>query len=153
MKKHLLQPEARAEMLARLDKLTPETKAKWGRMNVNQMLWHANHGLQIALGDVTTPGSKSNAITRALMRFVVLKTDIPAPEGKAKTFDEIDTVELGIDPDDFNTEREQLKKTIDRFIAATKLAPESALIGKMSKENWSRLNFTHLDHHFRQFGV
>ena len=153
MKKNLLQADTRTEIISRLDTLTPSTQAKWGKMNVKQMLWHANHGLQIALGEVTTPSRKSNAFTRSLMRFVVLKTDIPAPEGKAKTFDEIDTVALGINPDDFNAERDQLKNTLDRFLAATKFAPESALIGKMSKEDWGRLNYTHLDHHFRQFGA
>ncbi|MEP7234379.1 MAG: hypothetical protein ABI778_03695 [Ignavibacteriota bacterium] len=153
MKKNLLQPETRKEILSRLDGLTPESKGKWGRMNVNQMLWHTNHGLQIALGEVTTPSSKANVLTKTFMRFVILNTNIPAPEGKAKTFDEIDTVELGINPSDFQAEREQLKNTINRFVGATKVAPESALIGKMSKENWGRLNYGHFDHHFRQFGA
>jgi hypothetical protein len=153
MKKNLLQPETRAEILARIDNLSPDAKRQWGKMNVNQMLWHTNHGLKSALGEYETTGKLPNPIMRAVMRFVVLKTDMPTPKGKAETFGEINTVAQGINPPDFNSEREQLKDTLRRFPIAEKYAPASPLLGEMTKEDWARLQYGHLDHHLKQFGA
>lgn len=152
MKKNLLQPETRAEILARIDKLTPDTKSQWGKMNVNQMLRHTTYGLENAMGEMGAT-AKSGPIMKAIMRFVVLKTDIPAPKGKAETFPEFNTVENGVNPPDFNVVREQLKATLDRFPNASKYGKESPLLGPMSKQDWARLNYGHLDHHLKQFGV
>ncbi len=152
MKKNLLQPEARTAILARIDKLTPKTQRLWGKMNVNQMLRHTTYGLENAMGEMDAT-AKSGPIMRAIMRFVVLKTDIPAPKGKAETFPEFNTVENGVNPDDFTAEREHLKETLNRFPDSSKYGTESPLFGKMSKQDWARLNYGHLDHHLRQFGV
>jgi hypothetical protein len=152
MKKNLLQPDTRAEILARIDNLNPNAKSQWGKMNVNQMLRHTTYGLENAMGEMEAT-AKSGPIKRALMRFVVLKTDIPAPKGKAETFPEFNTVENGVNPPDFNEVREQLKANINRFPTAPKYGTESPLLGKMSKQDWARLNYGHLDHHLRQFGV
>ena len=152
MKKNLLQPDARATILERIDKLTPKTQSLWGKMNVNQMLRHTTYGLENAMGEMDAT-AKSGPIMRAIMRFVVLKTDIPAPKGKAETFPEFNTVENGVNPEDFNAEREHLKATLNRFPDSSKYGTESPLLGKMSKQDWARLNYGHLDHHLRQFGV
>lgn len=152
MKKNLLQPETRAEIISRIDKLTPGAKSQWGKMNVNQMLRHTAYGLENAMGEMPAT-AKSGPIMRAIMRFVVLKTDIPAPKGKAETFPEFNTVENGVNPVDFNAEREQLKAILNRFPNASKYGTESPLLGKMSKQDWARLNYGHLDHHLKQFGV
>ena len=152
MKKNLLQPETRAEILARIDKLSPDAKSQWGKMNVNQMLRHTTYGLENAMGEMEAT-AKSGPIMRAIMRFVVLKTDIPAPKGKAETFPEFNTVENGVNPTDFNAERGQLKDAINRFPSNSKYGAESPLLGKMSKQDWARLNYGHLDHHLRQFGA
>ena len=153
MKKNLVQPETRAETIARLDKLTPEAKSKWGQMNVNQMLRHTTFGLLNAMDEMPVALGKAGGIKKALMRFVIMKTDIPAPKGKAKTFKEFNTVELGINPADFHAEREALKTALNRFPDSGKYGAESPLIGKMTREDWGRLNYTHLDHHFKQFGA
>jgi hypothetical protein len=87
------------------------------------------------------------------MRFVVFKTDMPTPKGKAETFGEINTVAQGINPNDFHAEREQLKETLNKFTNAKKYAPESPLLGPMTKEQWGRLHYSHLDHHLKQFGA
>ena len=153
MKKNLLQPETRAEIIARIDKLSPEAKSRWGKMNVNQMLWHTNNGLKSALGEFVTTKEKPSAFKSAIMRFFIMKTDFPTPKAKAETFAEMNTVSLGIDPDDFNAEREELKKTLNRFPNAAEYAPESPLLGSMTKEEWARLQYGHLDHHLKQFGA
>ncbi len=50
MRKNLLQPEVKEEIISRISKLTPQTQRQWGKMNVNQMLYHTSAGLKIAYG-------------------------------------------------------------------------------------------------------
>jgi len=153
MKKNLLQAETRNEILSRIDKLTPDAKRQWGKMNVNQMLRHTTFGLQNAMDEMPVSGKPPNALMRSLMRFVIMKTDLPTPKGKAETFKEFNTVENKINPTDFNAEREQLKNALNRFPNASKYGKESPLLGPMTKEDWARLNYGHLDHHLKQFGA
>ena len=153
MKKNLLQPETRAEIIARIDKLSPTTKNLWGKMNVNQVLRHTTYGLQNAMGEMAATAPKSGALKKALMRFVIMKTDMPTPKGKAETMPEFNTVENKVNPPDFHSEREQLKAHLNRFPNAPKYAAESPLLGPMTKEDWARLNYGHLDHHLKQFGA
>jgi hypothetical protein len=151
MKKNLLQPEVKEEIISRINKLSAQTKSEWGKMNVNQMLYHTAAGLKIAYGEIKT-ARRGNWLGKQFMRFFILRTDMPTPKEKAETFPEINTVSLGINPTDFNAERSTLIELVKNF-PAKQLHPESSLLGKMSKENWARLHYTHLDHHLKQFGV
>ena len=153
MKKNLLQPETLNEVLVRLGKLSADTKSQWGKMNVNQMLWHTNQGLKNAFDEVTFTPNRSGKLGKAIMKFIIMKTNMPTPKEKAETFKEINTVTNGINPPDFQAEREALRETLNRFPNSSKWADESALLGKMTKEEWGRLQYTHLDHHFKQFGA
>lgn len=152
MKKNLLQADAKEEMASRINKLNPDANAKWGKMNVNQMLRHLNEGLLMAYGDIKSERAPKPWLTQKLMRFVVLNTDMPTPEGKAITFPEIDMVERGINPDDFKAEREALLAVLNNFPAKPTYS-HSGLLGKMSTQDWARLNYTHFEHHLKQFGV
>ena len=151
MRKNLLQPEVREEVLSRIKRLTPQTHRQWGKMNVNQMLYHTSAGLRIAYGEITT-APYGNWLKKKLMRFVILNTDMPTPKEKAETFPEINTVAKSINPGDFNAERNKLIELLNNF-PTKQTSPVSGLLGKMSKENWARLQYSHLDHHLKQFGV
>ena len=152
MKKNLLQSEVKEELIARVSKLNPQSAKQWGKMNVNQMLRHLSEGLRIAYGDVKPSAKKTGWLGQKFMRFIILKTDVPAPKEKAKTFAEIDMVEKGINPPDFNAEKNQLVDLLKNF-PAKQTYHESPMLGKMTTENWARLNYGHMDHHLRQFGV
>jgi len=151
MRKNLLQPETKQEILQRINHLSKDTPNQWGKMNVNQMLYHTAAGLKISYGEIKTARS-GNWMKQQLMRFFILKTDFPTPKEKAETFQEINTVTLGINPTDFETERKILSELVKNF-PAKELHPKSSLLGKMTRENWARLHYTHLDHHLKQFGV
>ena len=152
MKKNLLQEGVKKEIIDRINTLKPESQRQWGRMNVNQMLRHTHDGLKVAYGDIKTEANKTTGIKRALMRFVIMKTDLAAPRGKAITMPEIDMVERGINPENFHAEKEALIQIVSKF-------PEkptyhtSNMLGKMNDADWARLNYTHFDHHLKQFGA
>jgi hypothetical protein len=152
MKKNLLQLEAKEEIISRIDKLTPESLRQWGKMNVHQSLRHLADGITMAYGDIVSKSKSPGWLVQKLMRFVIFNTDMGAPKGKAITFPELDMVERNIQPDDFNAEKSRLVELIKSF-PAKPTYPTSTMLGPMTKENWARLNYGHIDHHLKQFGV
>ena len=48
--KNLFDPSAKNEILSRIDKLKPDSKALWGKMNVNQGLRHMTLGFDVSTG-------------------------------------------------------------------------------------------------------
>lgn len=150
MKKSIFDPQGRASLLTRIDKLTPAAKNLWGKMNVRQGLRHMRYAFQMPIGEIIEPSS-GNILKKKIMKFFLLNA--PVPKAKAETYPSFNTVSLGIDPPDFETEREELKAYIRKFSDASTYLAESPIGGKFSPEDWSRLMYIHTDHHLKQFGV
>ena len=55
--KDLFDPTVKQEIIDRINKLTPQTKQVWGKMNVSQMLAHVQMPIRIALGTHQPKGS------------------------------------------------------------------------------------------------
>ncbi len=148
---NLFNPKVKEEILSRIDKLTPDTKAVWGKMNVNQGIWHMAKAFEIATGKLNATPTKVPSIPKWLLKFFLL--NMRPPKGRAETFEEMNTVSKGINPDDFEAERNKLKAAVEEFYNSNSLLPENKIAGKFSKDDWGRLNYNHTDHHLRQFGV
>ena len=56
---------------------------------------------------------------------------------------------------DFNYEKDQLLRLVDDFHALKVKEDWSdhPAFGSFSKEQWGKMQYKHLDHHLRQFGV
>ena len=137
---------------ARMDKLTPDTKGRWGKMTVSQMLAHMNDAFRISLG-MKPAIDKSNFFSHYIM-FKAAVYMLPAwPKGEA-TAPELDQQQQGTPPRDFYTELGFLEKMMDVFNEReeAKLKPHP-MFGKLSKKQWRDLLVKHLNHHLRQFGV
>ena len=48
--KTLFDPAVKQDIINRINKLTPESKALWGKMNVSQMLAHCQMPIGVAIG-------------------------------------------------------------------------------------------------------
>ena len=141
-----------SEITERLNKLTPDTKARWGKMNVTQMLTHMNDAFRICLG-MKKSKDKSNFLWNKVIFPVVIyglgffpkNSDAPV---------EINQQKEGSNPRDFYTELEFLKKMIDVFNEreGEKLKPHP-LFGQLDKTQWRDLFVVHFNHHLKQFGV
>ena len=51
----LLHPDARAEILRRIEALTPRSERRWGRMTPHQMVCHLSDACRAALGERRVP--------------------------------------------------------------------------------------------------
>lgn len=149
--KNLFDPKVKEEILARIDQLTPHSKAVWGKMNVNQGLRHMTIAFDIAVGKLQATFPRKVPMPKWLLKIFLL--NLKPPKGRAETFTEMNTVSLGINPEDFEAERLQLKLAIESFVKAPELIPQNKLGGKFTRSDWGKLNYNHTDHHLTQFGV
>ena len=141
-----------AEIVARINRLTPESKAAWGKMNVGEMLCHCADGIKMATG-ARTVADKSNFLFRHLVKPLVIYV-LPMPKG-APTADEINPQAAGTKPADFEADRRELLDCLEKFCALPAGYPlaRHAAFGKMSRRQWGLIAHKHLDHHLKQFGV
>jgi DinB family protein len=141
-------PVVRDSICARVDKLGPDTPHRWGKMSVDQMLWHVNRVLANALGEFQ-PADMEVPIPRGLAKFLVLS--LPWPKGAPTQ-----PWYVARERYPFEAERDRCLRLIDEFtsrgIDSTSWG-RSAAFGDMTGRDWSRLNAKHVDHHLKQFGV
>src|ERR1700753_1620184 len=132
--KNLSNPVVKEEIFSRINKITPDAKAHWGKMNVNQNHRHLSMSFDIPTGKLDPTPGKFPPIPKWLFKFFLLNTK--PPKARAETFKEIDVVKNGINPTDFEAERNNLKNAIETFTKSTSLIPENKIAGKFSKDDW-----------------
>lgn len=140
-------PEVRASLKKRVQSLRPDSQRQWGRMTVDQMLWHVNVSMAECLGEYSPPPMRV-PIPRKLLRWLLL--NVPWPRG-ARTRPDM----LAVQRYDFETERARCLRLLEGICSRDLGAnwPDSASLGEMSGKHWSQLQAIHLNHHLKQFGV
>jgi hypothetical protein len=150
--KTLANPNDLTEILERLHAIAPTSERRWGRMSSHQMLCHLSDAFSSCLGErPVRPASRW--IPRRPVRWAVLWMPIRWPHG-VKGPKEWDANAEGSVPREFESDRKELQKLIERFSSrpAEFKWPEHPILGFMSRGEWLRLGYLHLDHHLRQFG-
>lgn len=138
-------------LLARIEKLTPETKPQWGKMSVEQMLAHCNVAYEF-IYDNKHP--KPNAIKRFILKLFV--KNIVVSEKPYKKNSQTAPEFLIKDVREFDTERKRLTDYIQKTyeLGANHFdGKESHSFGKLTKQEWNNMLIKHLEHHLTQFGV
>lgn len=147
--KNLFQPEAAAEVLARLAQLQPTAARQWGKMEVAQMLAHCSGALEIACGDRNVPRTLLGRLIGGFLKKDYV-SDKPLGHDSPTA-----AVLIVTDARDFEAEKNRLAGLIRRFQQG---GPEKCtraphgFFGPMTTEEWAIAQYKHLDHHFRQFG-
>ena len=139
--------ETRSQIEQRLRALTANSRPAWGKMSVDQMLWHVNQAIGLSLGTVKV-GPGSPPIPPFLLKFLVLK--FPWGKGGPTHPDFIAKQQY-----DFEAER---ARTLQLLADAAAKPMDGDWIrhpafGKMSGREVSTLIAKHLNHHLTQFGV
>lgn len=138
----------RTDLCARVEAVRPDAQRRWGTMELDQMFWHLNAGLALALGEIAFE-PEDNVLTRVLLKRVVLYG--PWPKGRIQTLKEITaTARYGVE-----AERRRLLELMEAFAARdlTMQWHHHPLFGRMSGSEQSHLNARHIDYHLRQFGA
>jgi hypothetical protein len=145
----LFDPQVRATVLDRLSKLRPERKPLWGRFTAPEMICHVSCGLQQGLGELDA-GPPAGPLAHAPLNWLVIHV-MPWPKGKGKSPPEF----LATRPTTWTADVNRLRDLVERFGTRGPAAswPPSRVFGRISGASWGVLEYKHLDHHLRQFGV
>lgn len=143
-------PTDNQAMIDRIEKLTPESKALWGKMTVNQMFVHSTKAIEVAYGTLEI---KVLLIFRLLGRLlknkVIVKGNLDKNSPTAKEF-------MIKDQPDFEAGKKDLIQAFRKFAqegpSCIKLK-KHPFWGPLTMEEWDMLMWKHLDHHLKQFGV
>ena len=140
----------RRSILDRLGVLTPAHARLWGRMEPVQLLPHLASGLRLALGEKRVEGVLPGPIHGTIMRWLGIYL-LPWPKGKIQAPPgAFSTPSLGWERD-----RQIVVELIERFAVTPpgRLGGIHPAFGRMGPRDWDVLQYKHLDHHLRQFGV
>ena len=148
----LLHPEARAEILRRIEALTPQSARRWGRMTPHQMVCHLSDACRAALGERRVPSHWYAWETHCdpvaghshERRVAAGRQDRAGGRPGSR----------GTRPTEFARDVDELRDLIQRFNGAeAKLSGDHPLFGALSAAEWGTFSYRHADHHLRQFGA
>jgi hypothetical protein len=158
MKRTLANPSDKQQIVERLDKIQPSSPRVWGKMTAPQMICHLADSFRVTIGEKTWT-TECISVTwvpmpRRFVKWVALELPLPWPRGLA-TRPEVDQESGGTPPQEFQTDRNELLRLLDRFTRSTRdfdWQPHP-MFGLMADADWMRWGYLHMDHHLRQFGV
>ena len=152
--KRLFDPHENNLIKERINKLTPGSRALWGEMNVSQMLAHLQQPILVAFGQLKLKGGLMALLfgkiaKKQMVNDKPFKKNIP-------TMKEFKFTGKNTPQKEFLKEKDILLSYVDRFIkdGPEVIANEThPFFGRLTLEEWDILQWKHLDHHLRQFGV
>lgn len=139
------------QIIERIQGLSKDSKALWGRMNAAQMLAHCNVTYDMVYNPIHT---KPNFIMRLLLHFIVKKQVVNETPYKQNSRTATQYIIKG--EKNFEVEKNQLINHLTKTQELGKHFFEqlpSHSFGPLSADEWNNLFYKHLDHHLRQFGV
>ncbi|WP_335965607.1 DUF1569 domain-containing protein [Galbibacter sp. PAP.153] len=149
--KTIFDKNIREQLIDRIDKISEENKAEWGKMNVFQMLKHNTYWNKWILG------KENHSYKQAFLGKIFGKIALKKMIKDEKPFDKNvpTSAQFKVKESNGNIESEKadwilLLNEYERFNN-----PEfiHGFFGKMTKEQIGILVYKHTDHHLRQFGI
>ncbi len=140
--------QAYQHTLERIDRLTEKSQRRWGKMTVGQMAWHCQVPLNIAIKN-----KPNNAKGNLLLRLF-FKKSLYNDRPWIKNLPTVGPAKARA-PKNFEEEREKLRQMVTEVhgLKDRKTWNPHPVFGPLTQEQWGKLQYKHLDHHLRQFGV
>lgn len=145
--KNLFDTAVKQEIIERVNKLTPQSEPLWGKMNVAQMLAHCQMPLGVATGKHKL---RSNFFLSLIGPFFKKQLYNDQPFKKNLPTDKSFII---ANPQEFKSEKQNLIDMVYSFSETDMSGEPHPFFGKLSKEEWSKGTWKHLDHHLTQFGA
>ena len=147
----ILDKENSEVLIQRVRNLTQYSEARWGKMDVVQMLVHCNESAKMAIGTKKMKRMFLGRIfgkmvlKKALKKNTPLKKNSPTVPGL-----------IVASRKDFNKEKDDFMRVLST-LGMMKIEDFNSKIhpffGKMTGREWGILMYKHFDHHLKQFGV
>lgn len=146
----LFDKQGNQNIVDRINQLTPITLSQWGKMTVSQMLEHCQQPIKVSFGTLEL---KPNLIS-FLFGKSAKRQMLTQPRFK-KSLPTVKEFKITHEPN-FEEARKQLIEMVSKYAdeghSAIKVS-KHPFFGNMTMEEWDILQWKHLDHHLKQFGV
>lgn len=150
--RNLLNAADRQALFRRLESVAPESTRRWGIMTPHQMICHLSDALRLSLDERPATGV-GGLLEHTIIKWVVLFTPVTIPKGVPTTA-ELDQTIGGTAPVEFVADVQAMERLCERFVAgAGPIEAEHPAFGPLSRWQWGRFHYRHLNHHLRQFGA
>lgn len=148
---NIFEKDTTHQIIERINNLQPATAAKWGKMDVSQMLAHCNVTYEMVYDNVHP---KPNGFMRFLLKSMVKSKVVgeqtyPQNSRTAPQF-------IIASEKDFEAEKNRLVAYLQKtqeLGSAHFDGKESLSFGKLNTKEWNNMFYKHLDHHLNQFGA
>jgi hypothetical protein len=144
----LWDPVAHHDLVSRVERLSADRPARWGRMTCPQMVVHITDAFALYVGDLAAAGKRTplrfTPLKQAFVYLLPIPKNVPtAPELIARV------------PEDWQSEVARLLGAMDSFTAQRARTdwPAHPVFGPLSTRAYGVLAYKHTDHHLRQFGA
>jgi hypothetical protein len=145
----LLESGIRESIVERARRLTPTSAARWGSMDAARMMRHCAEALRGSLGDVRHQPLGRRLFHTWLVKRLIFRV-LPFPKNAPTA------PELRIEQDvELQPEVARFADLVNRYGALPSPDPrvEHPLFGPLTQAEWAELEYKHVNHHLRQFGV
>lgn len=149
--KNIFDQSITQEVCARIESLTPESKAQWGKMDVAQMLAHCNVTYELIYEN---KHPKPNGFTKLMIKLFV--KNIVLGDKPYKRNSPTSPAFRIVDKRVFQEEQKRLIQHITKTQELGEAhfdGKESHSFGTLNKNEWNNMFYKHLDHHLSQFGA
>ena len=139
-------------IILRIELLSESDNRIWGQMSVHQNVCHMTDQLRLAMEQKESIFIGNIILTTIVKKMIML--GLRAPKGKVQTVNELKQGVGGTRPGIFENDKQTLIKLIDNFYF--QYLPGKRVMhpafGKLSRDEWGKLAYSHLNHHLEQFG-
>ena len=139
------------ELACRLGQLRPTSARQWGTMTPHEMVCHLGDSFSAVLGE-RQASSKETWLSRTVVKWIALHTALPWPQG-VPTRPEVNPKENGTKPVEFERDRARVLELLQRFVRPDTRCVAHPIFGALTRGEWMRWGYAHVDHHLRQFGL
>lgn len=138
-----------------INKLTENSKPKWGTMTAQHLVEHLEFGYRIASGeiqdfDITTPEKILDKVHNTLYNYEKMPHNFDFPLAEKSKINELKHSDLAEAKEKMMQARSQY---LDYFNQNPDALLKNAVFGDMNRYEWYLLERKHLNHHFEQFEV
>ncbi len=149
MMKTIFDNTTRAELTNRINRLSQNAAAQWGKMNVYQMVKHCRLWEEMMQSRTNL---RRSLIGRLFGRFAlkaVLGNDAPL----RKSTPTISSLAITESRGDFEAEKKRWANAVHRYEHFDNDHFEHVFFGKLTKDQIGLMVYKHIDHHLRQFNA
>ena len=151
MSTNFLNPNTQAAVIARFQALTPTSPRQWGQMTAGQMLVHCADQLRVSCGEKQITSLRIPGFLKPFVKWFFV-TRLQEFKPNMRTIKELDAKAGMTPPTTFEADRQMLFALLDPA-GYSSAGVEHPVFGHLSREEFGRVTWKHLEHHLRQFGL